>query len=175
MTLLIRQAELKDAFALAEVHVRTWQHAYHGQLPDQFLAGLSIEQRTTQWKDWLSYQSPLSSVSAAVNDGSIVGFSWVDRCRDDDVPVHTGERYAIYVLPMVQGKGIGKGLINAAVDRLRTVGCQLATLWVLESNSTARRFYEHHGWSPDGSPKTEQWQDAKLVEMRYRITLRGKE
>ena len=41
----IREAEPKDARAIAEIHVRSWQAAYRGQLADDYLDELKVEDR----------------------------------------------------------------------------------------------------------------------------------
>ena len=43
----IRAAVAADARGIAEVHVRSWQAAYRGQIPDSVLAGLSVDARAT--------------------------------------------------------------------------------------------------------------------------------
>jgi GNAT superfamily N-acetyltransferase len=52
---------------------------------------------------------------------------------------------ALYVLPDAAGRGVGSRLL----DRAGAV----STLWVLEANHPARRFYERRGWSPDGTAR----------------------
>lgn len=46
-----------------------------------------------------------------------------------------------------------------------------ATLWVLETNERARRFYEIAGWLPDGATKTEMRGSVELREVRYHASL----
>ncbi|KRF23226.1 MULTISPECIES: hypothetical protein [unclassified Phycicoccus] len=46
-----------------------------------------------------------------------------------------------------------------------------ATLWVLDGNQRARRFYEHHGWRSDGAAKVDWCGDVRLDEVRYRHSL----
>ncbi len=41
-------------------------------------------------------------------------------------------------------------------------------LWVFEKNARARRFYEHHGFKPDGVEKLEEFAGEHLLELRYR-------
>ncbi len=48
MALRIREAGPKDAEAIANVHVRAWQEAYRGQLTDDYLDGLTVEDRLEQ-------------------------------------------------------------------------------------------------------------------------------
>ena len=39
----LRPAVPDDAMAVARVHVRAWQAAYHGLMPEDYLAGLRPE------------------------------------------------------------------------------------------------------------------------------------
>ena len=52
--MIIRDAELRDARGIAEVHVRSWQAAYAGIVPDEDLARLSVDQREQFWAQILS-------------------------------------------------------------------------------------------------------------------------
>ncbi|MHC0551926.1 hypothetical protein [Salinicoccus sp. CNSTN-B1] len=47
----IRKAHLKDAEGVARVHVDSWRTTYGGIIPDDYLNGLSYEQRTELWKN----------------------------------------------------------------------------------------------------------------------------
>ena len=57
------------------------------------------------------------------------------------------ELHALYVLPAYWGRGIGGALLKAAGD--------VSRLWVLEGNLLGRRFYETHGWEPEGTSRQE--------------------
>lgn len=48
--MIIRQAVFEDAAAIARVHVDSWRTAYKGVIKEEVLAGLSVEQRTTNWQ-----------------------------------------------------------------------------------------------------------------------------
>jgi hypothetical protein len=50
----IRLARAADAPAIAEIHVLSWQAAYAGQLPDDYLDNLSISDRQHRWEQALS-------------------------------------------------------------------------------------------------------------------------
>ena len=43
-------ATSEDCRAVAEVHVESWQHAYRGILPEQYLASLSVAEREAMWR-----------------------------------------------------------------------------------------------------------------------------
>ncbi|MEJ6553652.1 hypothetical protein PQI51_01275 [Microbacterium esteraromaticum] len=47
--MLIRPASVDDAHDLAVVHVRSWQQAYRGLMPQAVLDGLSIAEREAGW------------------------------------------------------------------------------------------------------------------------------
>jgi hypothetical protein len=50
----IRTARMQDVPEIAAVHVRSWQAAYRGLLPQAYLDGLDPGQRTGQWEQVLS-------------------------------------------------------------------------------------------------------------------------
>jgi RimJ/RimL family protein N-acetyltransferase len=61
--------------------------------------------------------------------------------------------------------------VAAAVDGLRQARFTTATLWVLEGNGRARRFYERAGWAPDGTHKDDVLAGTPIREVRYRRSL----
>ena len=159
----VRTATPADARAIAEVHVRTWQHAYAHVFPADFLEALSVDRRADWWTR-AATTSP-EDLFVAEEDGRIVGFASVGRSEDEE---EAGELYAIYVEPPHWGTGAGAALMDAAVERLRAAGFDHAILWVLDDNPRARRFYERHGWSVDGR-RRERIGDVDVDEVRYRL------
>jgi RimJ/RimL family protein N-acetyltransferase len=157
---VIRPGTPEDAEAVARVHVRTWQAAYAGVLPDEVLSQLSIEQRAALWRR----QPPL----VAEENAGIVGFVSVGASRDGDAD---GELYAIYVDPGRWGTGIGRELLAAGESRLRELGYRDVILWVLAQNPRARRFYELAGWQPDGARRDSALVAGSVPEVRYRKEL----
>jgi GNAT superfamily N-acetyltransferase len=107
-------------------------------------------------------------VLVAVDEGTIVGFASCGESRDAP---GEGELYAIYALPESWGSGVGADLMAAALDALRTGGFATASLWVLEDNPRAQRFYEREGWARDGGRREEEFLDVPVAEVRYRISL----
>ena len=157
---------------LAQVHTRSWQVGYRGQLPQELLDELDPARRADMWRRWLDRDGDdLLAFVALDEQERVIGFTASGEPRDDDVPPTCGELYAIYVEPDRWSGGIGTELMATTTDALRDAGYTCATLWVLESNQRSRRFYERHGWEPDGREKVEPWGDAELHEVRYAITL----
>lgn len=168
----IRAARVSDAEGIAKVHVYTWQSAYLGLIPDSFLQGLSVEQRTTNWINNIENPLPKSKTLVAEIDGEIVGFIGVGADREESLP-HQGEVFAIYVLPGIQGRGIGAALMREGLTALKTEGLTCALLWVLDGNLRTRAWYESHGWRSTGRSKLDQRGNFALEEIQYQIEFKS--
>ena len=105
-------------------------------------------------------------------DDRICGFAAWGASRDADATPDTAEVYAIYLDPDAIGRGVGRSLFATAVDDIVAHGSSAATLWVLDTNERARRFYAAAGWYPDGATKTEERPGGTLHEVRYARNLR---
>jgi GNAT superfamily N-acetyltransferase len=112
---------------------------------------------------------PRSGALLTGNEGSIAGFAHVCPTRDEDGdPLAVGEITAIYLLPAVWSTGVGRTLMRACVDLLAIAGYRQATLWALDTNLRARRFYEAGGWRPDDAVRREVVLGVGVTELRYR-------
>lgn len=165
----IRPATPADAPAIARIHVETWRSAYRGILPDAHLAALSIERRTAGWEKNLR-ANPGTTLVAETN-GAVVGWISFGPCRDDG-EAHEAEIYAVYVEAALQRAGVGGVLMTEAEARLAALFPTAAriSLWVLERNSVARRFYERRGYAPGTRAKEEVIGGENFVEVRYERT-----
>ncbi len=151
--MLIRPAKTADAANIARVHIAAWQSAYAGLFPDDFLMSLSLESREAQWVWTLTGSTNKTAV--AERDGKIVGFVSYGPAHDDDCdPELVAEIIAIYVDPDSWGNQIGTMLYEFAADDLSGQSFVVVTLWVLEANARARRFYERRGFELDGKTST---------------------
>ena len=169
----VRRAGPADAAAIAVVHVRSWQGAYRGMLPQEYLDGLDPADRTERWRRSLERNNwPAAGAIVAISHGQVAGFAYLGPARDIDAGgSRVGEINAIYVLPDAWGTGLGRGLMTAALSELAAGGYEAALLWVLESNARARRFYALAGWTADGSAKQDDIAGTPVTEVRYRRPL----
>ncbi len=108
----------------------------------------------------------------AERDGRLVGFV-VAGSERPSVESARGERdgfgevHALYVHPDAWFTGAGAALLRTAADRLAVDGFHTLSLWVLERNAQARRFYERHGWQADGARDELRFGGAVVQELRY--------
>ena len=170
-TIRIRSATVRDARAIAEVHVASWRHAYRGLLPDDSLDRLSVEEREMQRREHLEDPSSEWGTLVAEDAGRVVGFSTYGPSRDEDATDPTGEVPAIYLAPDVVGTGVGRELFAETIAALRAAGFTRASLWVLEGNVRARGFYEKAGWRWDGTISQHDFDCANLPVVRYTADL----
>jgi len=169
----IRDAGPADAEQIAAVHVRSWQAAYRGLLPQDYLDRLDPADRLPRWRRTLAETDRIAGgVLVAVTDGQVCGAAWFGPTRDADAdPAQVGELAGIYLVASAWGRGLGRSLMATALDRLAAAGYAQATLWVLESNARARRFYARAGWAEDGAVKQDDRLGFPMTEVRYRRRL----
>jgi ribosomal protein S18 acetylase RimI-like enzyme len=150
---------------VAAVHVASWQEAYRSLLPSDYLAKLSVEKREAAWRQVLA--EGRSELLVAVEGDRVVGFVSFGPCRDQAAPPDRGEVWAIYVAPRAWSTGVGQALWRAASERLKTLGFLSVSLWVIEGNERARRFYWAAGFNVEaGSEKEFELGGARLREVR---------
>ncbi|HCT81267.1 MAG TPA: N-acetyltransferase [Micromonosporaceae bacterium] len=162
MTLVLRAETLTDCDAVAAMHMLAWQVGYRGMLPDDFLAGLDVD----QWADRRRKLLDTRPALVAERHGEIVGFTRFGPGREDET---VGEIQAMYVHPDHWGMGIGDALMCTALDGLPQNEVQL---WVLERNERALRFYARYGFHPDGTRSTYRPRGTEIEAPDIRCTLR---
>jgi ribosomal protein S18 acetylase RimI-like enzyme len=162
----IRVSVPDDAEAVERLRIAGWQTAYRGILPDEYLDALLVDVARRRWH----LENPPADVidEVAVADGGIVGWIASGPSRDPDRKgPRYGEIFACYVHPDWWRKGTGRALMGHGIDGLVRDGRDDISLWVLEGNDRARRFYEAFGFGPDGTRKLMDFGEP-VPEVRYR-------
>ncbi len=173
----VRTAVPADAAAIAALHVRAWQAAYRGQLPQHHLDTLDVETRQRGWHRILSepQQRWKRVLVVELPGGGLAGFVSIGASRDDDAAPDCGEIAALYVEPSLIGRGHGRALTRAALDMLTRNGFRQATVWALSTNQQGRRFYERAGWTDTGVEKDDEVAGLNIKDVRYHRTLASTE
>lgn len=162
----VREAVLGDAAAIAALQVRSWQRAYRGLVPDEFLDGLADDSWLERWRNSLG-RPPRQGVHqiVATVDGTAVTIGGAGPALE---PTHelTGQLYVLYTDPAHWGAGHGSAVLERIHRRLAADGHERAQLWVAAGNDRSIGFYEHHGWSRDGTTQREEVAGATFDEVR---------
>ena len=137
---------IADAEEIAAVHVRSWQVAYSGILPAEFLTRMSVSERAASWSRILAVQES-STVVAKTTTGEIAGFVSYGKCRDAGTPQDQGEIWALYAEPRYWNQGVGRALLTHALCALTASGSSSVSLWVLCENSRGIKFYKAAGFT----------------------------
>lgn len=146
---------------MGRVYCLSWQKAYEGIVPQDFLNHLTPENSAP----------PADRISAGNSrvfeeNGEIVGLVNFGVSRTP-ISENFGELRSIYVLPEHWAKGIGSRLFAEARAELKKAGFDGFYLWVLRDNLRARRFYEKMGMTSANAEKIDSIGGKELVEVKY--------
>ena len=139
--LSIREMRPEDCDQKGYVHWKSWLETYTGLIEERFLTNQSLEKCQAIARRW-----PQNTL-VAEQDGRIVGYACYSQDKNG-----AGEVMALYLLKEVQGTGLGRKLMDAAIGQLS--GCSPITLWVLQGNNPAIGFYKHYGFRLSGESET---------------------
>ena len=168
----LRAATAADAEAMAEAHVRAWQTAFRGIVPDERLDALRVERSADRFRGYLApAESANRRFVVAVSGDTVLGFVGFGTTHDEDVdPARVAEVHGLYVHPAHWRRAWAVGCCRPPFEALDSDGYDTATLWTLAESEASRAFYEAVGWRTDGIVTPwEDWDGVPLV--RYRIDL----
>ncbi|MEL7472144.1 MAG: GNAT family N-acetyltransferase [Planctomycetota bacterium] len=116
--------------------------------------------------------SPETEIVAAEADGALVGSAGV--YRDQRVKTrHRATIWGVYVAPTVRARGVGRGLVSAAIEIARGwSGVELVQLSVSARHAGARRLYERLGfvaWGEEPDAIIVNGERASEVFMQRRL------
>lgn len=134
-------------------------------LPDKMLARLSIADEAIRWQRMLDRPRAWRGDITFVADqlGLVVGYGLCGEQRTSPLLKRgfTGEISELYVLGRAQRQGVGSALMEAMAGALIERGHHAMSLWVLDENQGARRFYEILGGTRIAAKR------ARLIEVAY--------
>lgn len=161
----IRPARSGDEKSLAQVHIQSWQEAYKGIVPQDYLDQLPSElsERIDMWQHILI--NPKRWTWVAETSYGIVGFVLFGPARDKNREGEI-ELGAIYLLASEKGKGIGFSLMSAGFNKMKDLGYKKAYCWVQEDNPTVM-FYERSGAVPSGEIKDDEVGSMVVKDVVY--------
>ena len=127
----------------AFVHGKCWQETYPGLVSQEYLSKLTLEkceEKAFLWRD---------NILVAKEGERVIGFVGFGDHGPEEPDM--GEVFALYVLPEYHGTGVGRQLMDAALEKLASY--PHICLWLVKGNARALRFYEKCGFHLTGEEK----------------------
>lgn len=136
---LIRKAEINDISRIAEILVFVKRMNYRVIFRNDEVSFGEIQ--VLPVAEEYSHPEILDSIWVYEDEGIVKGL----------IRIVGKEVVELYVEHFFQGQGIGAALIEFAIKEH-----DVRTLWVLEKNTSAIRFYEAHGFHVTGNKELEE-------------------
>lgn len=150
--LRIRAAEAHDVPALSALARRTWS--------DAFGDGVSAEVEASELEEGRSgayFANALTEKTILVADenGVLLGYVQFGEVTIPEVEVQTGDQsvHRLYVDSALQGRGLGRALLEAALQHPRLAKASRVFLDVWGENERAVRLYESFGFQRVGTTR----------------------
>lgn len=160
-----RAARAEDAEAVAALHARSWRESYRGDFTDAFLDGDLVGERLRVWRERLERPPNEQYVQLALDGLHLAGFVCAYGAHDPEWGSFIDN---LHVAGESKRTGIGAALMRQAgawlADRHPDLGVHLLAL---ESNASARRFYERLGARSAGVSTMETHGGAMVRSCRY--------
>jgi GNAT superfamily N-acetyltransferase len=139
---LIREALTADVEAIIQIAEQTWWPTYEPLLGKEQVAYMLAEIYSQQ-KITNQIKNQEQSFLLLLEDGQPIAFAAYSP-REEDPEIN--KLHKLYCLPVTQGKGYGKILINAVIDKTIEAGKHTLDLNVNRYNN-AKDFYEKMGFT----------------------------
>ena len=142
----VRQATIADLSRIAEIVIFNYRLNFYPifQNDDYYFNELQVSKVAKQYEDVVGNMW-------VYDDGAIKGVIQIENC----------EIKKLFVEPALQGKSIGSYLLKYAI-----VEHKANTLWALEKNVRAIRFYKRHGFNVTTDKKLEEDTTEYLVRLK---------
>ena len=164
--MIIRKAKLKDANAIAQIHVDAWNTTYSEILPSAYIEKQTYVKRCDRWEKTLAASKVKTDrfIYVAEFEREIIGFVDGGVVRNTN-HLYKGEIYALYILQAYQRKGLGRNLTRTIARQLSQSGLDSILVWVLADNP-ACKFYQSLG-GQEVERKLVNFNGSKLQEIAY--------
>jgi ribosomal protein S18 acetylase RimI-like enzyme len=153
--LTIRRAEADDAQAIGAVFDAAVREGwtYMGELASRPMFP------PEEWDEEVARHAPPNALLVATNEADrLIGFAAVHPAE--------GEMFLLFVHPDHAGRGVGRALLAAGDEVLRSAGCREAFLYTHEQNERAIAVYEAAGYRRDGTVRESEFRGFHQREPR---------
>ena len=154
-TLCIRTATLGDAALICRI--------YNQGIEDR-VATLETEERTPEERaQWLEARGPRHPVLVAEADAAVVGWASLNTFNPRRAYDHVAD-LSLYVERDWRGRGVGRRLLEALVDRASALGYHKLVLAAFPWNAAGMRAYRRAGFREVGIYREQGLLDGRWVD-----------
>ncbi len=163
----VRPAQPGEGARLGEIYLSSGRAAWARHLSPVGLA--EVTSPAEEWERWISDSDLI--VLVAERRGQAAALAVLCRSSDPDSdPARVAMLDRLYTEPPSWRRGLGRALLDAAMEELRERRFLEVTLWTAEWN-TSRGFYEVNGWALDGATRERTFAGSTFTEVRYRTSV----
>ena len=163
----VRPAQPGEGARLGEIYLSSGRAAWARHLSPVGLA--EVTSPVEEWERWISDSDLI--VLVAERRGQAAALAVLCRSSDPDSdPARVAMLDKLYTEPPSWRRGLGRALLDAAMEELRERRFLEVTLWTAEWN-TSRGFYEVNGWALDGATRERTFAGSTFTEVRYRTSV----
>ena len=163
---IVREAVEDDVAAIQHVARTTWHATY-----DDVIGSSAVDDLVDEWYHGDTLTGAVESdevLYLVASTEDVVGYASAGPSEEGDAG--TAQLYAIYVGPDYWGNGIGTGLLDDVIERLRADEFETLRMCVLAANDVGRSFYESYGF-PVIEQNTTMLAGEEIDEVVYTGTL----
>lgn len=148
----IRPATSNDVSALSQLAKQTWADAFGEPLSPEDLAA---ELEKSRSEAYFINALQETTILVAEEDGELLGYVQFGDVKIPEVEVQSGDLALrrLYVGTAVQGRGLGRRLMNTALDHPQLASATRIFLTVWEKNTPAMHLYESFGFKKVGTTR----------------------
>ena len=157
----IREVKSGDENILAYIQTESWKNAFNTILSKEDLEKYTNIDKAIEMYTKLLREDIGNGYILSINDVPHCIAYW-DKVRDDEMKGYS-ELICIHSLCENWGKGYGSIMMEYILREIKTAGFNKVMLWVFEENTSARKFYEKHGFIL--TEKSKKFCDA--IEVMY--------
>jgi ribosomal protein S18 acetylase RimI-like enzyme len=146
----VRPARMEDEGAIGRIDALTWT--------------VEVSPAPARLGDGFFERNKLEDVLVAEVEGRVAGYAIVRQVLPIPSHAHVLDINGLAVDPEVQGRGVGRALVEACVARAQQQKARKLNLRVLGSNQRARRLYESCGFQVEGLLRGEFLLEGRYVD-----------
>jgi L-amino acid N-acyltransferase YncA len=156
ISVTIRDASPDDAEAICRV--------YNQGIEDR-VATLETECRTPEERhEWMAARGPRHPVLVADSDGVVTGWASLNRFNPRPAYDHVAD-LSVYVERAWRGRGVGRALLAALIERGRLLGYHKLVLAAFPDNAAGMALYARLGFTRVGVYREQGQLDGRWVDV----------